>query len=150
MLRAVQSPALRRARPSDLEALTDLALDALDRIDTGTLLVSRERIRSLARTLISDASGLVLVLDQDGITGAIALSVSDGAFFERQSAGIHLWHARSAWRLKVLLDAAMRWVDARRAIKAVGVSFDFGCDARLGRLLERHGLKLRGPTFARY
>lgn len=142
---------LRKARPQDLPRLTDLALEALAEVDTGTLVLSRERIVSLARTLVSDPSGLVLVDVHDGVlTGAIALSVSDGVFFERKSAGIIFWYSRIPRRGYVLLRQALQWVNSRPSIKAVGFAEDFVGDRRVGKLLERAGLKYRGSVYAKY
>lgn len=142
---------IRRAVPDDCGSLVALALEALVTVDIGDLLVERRRIRLLATNLVSDPSCLVLVHEENmRLTGAIALSVSAGLFFERKAAAICFWYATVPGTGRALLREALRWALARPAIKAVGASFDFGCDPRVGKILERAGLRLRGQVYARY
>lgn len=141
---------IRRARPLDLDALVGLVMRATLKFDMGDLLISRECITSTAQRLISDPQSLVLVHETQGVDGAIVLAVNDGLFFERKAAGILFWYAAIPRSGYLLLRHAMKWCKARPAIKAIGLSLDFGGDERVGKLLQRAGLKSRGRSHVRY
>lgn len=141
---------IRRARPADVTSLVAMALRALGSLDTGTVVVSKKRIELTARRLVSDPQSLVLVHENNDIDGAIAVSVTDSICFERKIAGIVLWYAEVSGTGATLLRQALMWSAKRPAIKAVGLSMDFGGDERIGKLLERAGLNRRGSVYARY
>lgn len=140
---------IRRAIPRDIQALVGLALRCIRGLDTGDLVISSARIEAALRRLVSDPSSLVLVSGTP-IDGAIAVQVNDGCFYERKSAGIIFWYSGVPGIGYALLKRALKWADSRPAIKAIGLSQDFGGDARVGKLLERAGLKYRGSVYARY
>ena len=139
---------IRRATPSDVEALTALVLRALVALDVGGLVISGRKIEAEAKRLISDPSGFVLV-NGEPINGAIALQVRDGFFFERKVAGIVFWYAETPRTGYAMLRQAVQWCSERPVIKVVGMSMDFGGDERIGTLLERVGLKCRGSVYAK-
>lgn len=141
---------IRRAIPRDIQALVGLALRCIRGLDTGDLVISSARVEATVRRLVSDASGLVLLDERVGLTGAIALAVSDGHFFERKVAGIVFWYSEIPGSGYALLREALKWCAGRPAIKAVGLAQDFGGDVRVGKLLQRAGLKKRGSVCAGY
>lgn len=141
---------IRRAKPIDLDALVGLVMRALLKFDLGDLLVSRERITHTAQQMISDPQALVLVHDVQGIDGAIVIGSQDALFCERKLAAILFWYATTPRSGYLLLRHAMKWINGRQAIKGVGMSLEFNADERVGKLLQRVGLKPRGRSFARY
>ena len=142
---------IRRAKPSDVPALVALAHRALQHVDIGNVVVSKTRISGASCRLVSDPQSLVLVHESDGtIDGAIAVGVSDALWFERKVAGILFWYAEQPRTGYAMLRQAVQWSLSRPVIKAIGLSEEFTFDPRIGKLLERAGLKRRGSVFARY
>lgn len=142
---------IRRAKPADVAAVIVLAQRAALRVDTSTVVVSPARIAQAALRMISEPQSLVLVHESSGaIDGVIAVSVSDALWFERKIAGIVLWYAEVPRSGYAMLRQALAWCAHRPAIKAIGISEDFACDPRIGKLLEHAGLKKRGSVYARY
>lgn len=141
---------IRRAIPRDIPALVGLALRCIRDLDVGDLVVSPARVEATARRLVSDPSGLVLVDDGIGISAVIAVAVSDGHFFERKAAGIIFWYSETPGSGYRLLREAMNWARGRPAVKAIGLSQDFGGDVRIAKVMTRAGLKVRGSVSARY
>lgn len=143
---------IRSAQPTDGKACGLLVERWLSTIDYGDLLVSRSRILANVQHVISDASGHVLVHETPNglIDGCVALATVDMLCFERKTACVVFWYAETPRTGYKMLRQALSWVDGRRVIKSVGMSADFGMDPRVCKLIERAGLKRRGPVFARY
>ena len=139
---------IRRATPSDVEAIVSLGLEALRTDPYPNLVISEDKVRAFTRLCISAPSDFVWVAEKDGeVVASVAAVVTDMTFYERKQASVVQFYSRAPGAGMPLLRELMRWVRGRRAIKMVVFTLEHRADPRIGKLLTRLGLGTELPIY---
>lgn len=133
---------IRKATPSDLPSAVSLAIEALEIDSYDELLISRERVQSLANECISSPSHFAWVSEINGnVEGALLAFNSPMEFYERNSASILQWYCKNGDGMK-LMSEFMSWFRSRPIIKQIQYTGERGADPRILEILKkRYGFR---------
>ena len=138
---------IRKAKPGDLEAIVALGVEALEQDAYEELVISEAKVRDVATHCISSANDFVWVSEKDDvIRGAFVASIRDMLFYERKQASVLMYYCHEVGDGARLIREFLRWARSRRIIKMIEFTLEPGADPRIGKLLERMGLKTALPV----
>jgi hypothetical protein len=102
----------RRIRLAEVDAVTDLAVEALATYSSHVPLhVDRTKIRTLVNTFCVHREHFHQVAFEQGVpVAALALYVSEIPFYERSEGHVMICYARRAGACLPLIHSMMRWV----------------------------------------
>lgn len=146
---AAAKPAfIRAATPADIQAVGDLGLEAMELNPYEGLVVSERRIRDTARSAITSPSDFCMVCEQDGqVVGAVTAVVHEMTFYERKQASVVQFYCKAPGQGIRLIRELLRWVDGRRAIRAVVFTLEHDMDPRIAKMLRRLGFLAELPVY---
>jgi hypothetical protein len=113
---------IRDAKPwkTEIDAITDLAIEALEIDAYEEMVINRERVNAVCRDCISSASHKSLVAVHDGvITGVAAGMVFPQAYYDRSYLNIVMWYSKSFGDGLKMMDQLMDWAEGRPMIKEI-------------------------------
>jgi hypothetical protein len=113
---------IRDAKPwkTEIDAITDLAIEALEIDAYEEMVINRERVNAVCRDCISSASHKSLVAVHDGvITGVAAGMVFPQAYYDRSWMSIVMWYSKSFGDGVRMMDQLIDWADGRPMIKEI-------------------------------
>lgn len=139
---------VRRATPADLHDVVRLGIAGLEHDAYPGLLIDRSKVVDVARHAISSPSDYVGVGELNGqVVAAVTAVVGDMLFHERKQATVlQFWTEVPGCGLPVM-RAFLRWARARPIIKSIVFTVEHGADPRIGRMLERLGLRMALPVY---
>jgi len=136
---------IRDAKPwkTEIDAITDLAIEALEIDAYDEMLINRERVNSMVRDCVSSASHkCVVAVHDDRVTAVAAGMVSPQAVYERSMMSIVMWYSKSFGDGVRAMDALMDWADGRPMIKEIQyVGERNGGGKTTGFLCKRYGFR---------
>lgn len=139
---------IRPATPHDVEKVVALGVEALEKHGYEGLVISRERCRNVAVECISGASHFAWVAEEAGeIVAAVLALVHPLMFYERNQATVVQFYSKRPGAGIKLLRQFLTWARGRRAIKSIVFTVEHEADPRIGKLLQRLGLKLELPVY---
>lgn len=138
---------IRKATPSDVNRIVELAVEALEQEKDDNLVISPGRIRALVRECISGPRHFVWVSEVDGkVCGLIGVMVSEMELYERDSATVLMYYCPESGDGARLLSRFMSWVRGRPIIKQVQFTWEKNGDSRVLSILQRrYGFKSDVP-----
>ena len=139
---------LRRAKPADLDAITELGVEALNIDPFEDMVIDPGRCRRMAQMCVNDAGSFAWVSEIDRVVvAAVLASVHDCMCYERKQASVVQFYTRVPGEGIKLIRHFFRWVEPRRAIKMVAFTLETKVDPRIGKMLSRMGLNLEMPVY---
>lgn len=139
---------IRRARPTDTDAIVELGIEALSTNPYPTMVIAPDRVRAVARIVISGAGNVCLVAEQAGkVVAAVSATIDPCMFYERSQASVVQFYTRVPGAGVPLLRAFLRWARSRRMVKLIVFTLEMGADPRIGTLLRRLGLTQQLPVW---
>ncbi len=141
---------IRKAKPSDVPAVVRLGLEALNQDPYEELLICEDKVKAIAIECISAPCNFCWVAEKDGeVVGAVTAIVHQMAFYERSQATVVQFFCKEPGEGIKLIRELLNWVDTRPAIKMVCFTLECRADPRIGKLLNRLGLKKELPVYMR-
>lgn len=140
---------MRAAKLSDIDGLMALGIEAMEKDPYEGLVMDRKKMRNMLVECISGASNFCwLVEDDEGAPqAAVTVLVHPMMFYERNQASVVQFYSRvPGWGVKLIREF-LKWARGRRAIKMIVFTLEPGADPRIGRLLERLGLRQALPVY---
>lgn len=129
---------IRRAKPSDIDAIVDIAVESVSR-DPLPVKVDRQAMRETAVTCLNPAH-FMWVAEQDGkVVAAVAACVQPSFWFEKLQCSVLLYYTRVPGAGLPLMREFARWVKSRSAIKLAVLELEPNTDPRLVKFLKRVG-----------
>ena len=139
---------IRKSTPSDISAISDLGLEALNRWAYPNLVISEEKVRSVALDCVSSPRNFSWVAEEDGaVVAAVSAIVHDMMFHERKQASVVQFYTRSPNAGIPLIRKFLEWARGRKAIKCICFTLECNADPRIGKMLERLGLNKELPVY---
>jgi hypothetical protein len=139
---------IRRAVPSDIQAIVELGIEALNKGAYKNMVVSRTKVEEMARLCVASPANFAFVAERDGVVGgAVCGFVNECLFYERKQLSIVQFYCRIPGEGIKLIREVLRWARGRPAIKLIVFSMEHDADPRIGLLLKRLGLWMALPTF---
>ena len=137
---------IRKAKPSDLDSIVSLGLEALNKDPYQDLCIDKKKVIEIARNTISCASDFVWVSEVDGeIVASVGAQVHPMLFYKRNQATVVQFYSRVPGEGRKLLRALINWWNSRPGIKSLVFTIECGADPRIIKLLRRLGLRLELP-----
>ena len=141
---------IRAAKPDDIDAITDLGLEALTVNAYPNLVIDPDKVRAMATECVSAASNFAWVAEKDGkVVAAVSVLVMDFAFHERKHATVVQFYTREPNAGLPLLRKFLSWAEGRRSIKMITFTLECNADPRIGKMLKRLGLNEELPIYMR-
>lgn len=141
---------IRFAGPADIQAVYELGMEALEKDGYEGMRISPERVKAVAREVVTGAGNFCAVAEVDGrIVAAVSAIVHDQLFYERKQASVVQFYSRAPGCGIELLRFFMAWVGSRPGIKMVCFTLEAHADPRIGKLLRRLGLNQELPVYMR-
>lgn len=129
---------IRRAKPSDIDAIVDIAVESVSR-DPLPVKVDRQAMRETAVTCLNPAH-FMWVAEQDGkVVAAVAACVQPSFWFEKLQCSVLLYYTRVPGAGLPLMREFACWVKSRSAIKLAVLELEPNTDPRLVKFLKRVG-----------
>ena len=129
---------LRKAKPSDLQAIIDLAVESVSR-NPIQVKIDMEAMRDQAEQCLMP-SHFLMVSEIDGaVVGAVAAFVSPSFWHEKTCCSVLLHYSRVPGEWVRLMKAFSEWVKSRTNIKVAVVELEPEHDARIIRFVKRLG-----------
>ena len=139
---------MRVATLLDTKAIVDLGMEALERDPYPGLVISRDKLIEVAHECISQNCNFAWVEEEDGeIVGAVCALVHEMTFHERKQASVVQFYCNKPDKGVRLIRKFLDWARNRRAIKMICFTLECRADPRIGKLLNRLGLKQELPVF---
>ena len=140
---------IRQAKPSDLDGVVALGLEALRNDPYEGLVISEQRCREVARNAISSPSDFCWVCEADDgeIVGSVMAIVTPIMFYERKQATVVQFYCKAPGYGVKLLRQLLAWCRGRRIIRMVVFTLEVRADPRIGKLLRRLGLTSELPVY---
>lgn len=140
---------IRPAKPSDINAIYELGLVALNDDPIEELVISPDRVMAAAKETVSSPQHFSWVAEVDGeVRGAVIAMSCDMTFYERKQASVIMFYCRSAPGEGIkLLRELMSWYQSRSVLKMLEFTLEIGADPRIGKLLRRLGLFTALPIY---
>lgn len=140
---------IRPATPDDIQAITDLGLEALEKDAYENLVIDPDKVRAMALECISSASNFAWVNEIGGeIVAAVSAFVSEMMFYERMQATVVQFYTRVPNAGLPLIRKFLEWARGRPIIKLICFTLECNSDPRIGMMFERLGLSLSLPVYA--
>lgn len=147
-LAATDAIVYRRATPHDIDGVTRLGLEALQRDPYPTLRIDASKVREMARLVISGAGNYCHVAEKDGkVVAAVSALIQPCMFYERQQANVVQFYTREPGAGLPLIRDFLRWARSRPAIKLIVFTLEVRADPRIGKLMKRLGLDAELPVW---
>lgn len=139
--------AIRAAKPSDIDAVYRLGLNALESDPFDGLLIDKNKVRQTALACVSSAKNFCMVSEVDGeIVAAVSAIVHQMMFYERQQASVVQFYAEKPGEGVKLIRELFGWWKSRPGIKMLCFTIECGADPRIIKLLQRLGCKQELPV----
>lgn len=130
---------IREAKPSDVKAIVDLAVESVSR-NPLPVNIDREAMADTTREAISGASHFVWVSEIDGeVVGAVGAMSEKSFWYERQQCSVLLYYARVPGEGLKLIRKLAEWIKSRPTIKVAVMELEPDADPRLVKYLQRIG-----------
>lgn len=129
--------------------MTALGVEALKLNPYPRLVISEQKVRDMARTVITSPSDFCWICEDDegDIVGAVSAIVTPMMFYERNQATVIQFYCKAPrWGVR-LIRQFLAWCEGRRIIKMVVFTLEAGADPRIGKLLNRLGLDSELPVY---
>jgi hypothetical protein len=129
---------IRRARPSDLPAIVELAVESVS-INPIPVKINRDSMRETADQCLQPAHFL-MVSEIDGVVvGAWAACVQPSFWYDKLQCSVLLHYARVPGEWVKLAREFSRWVKSRSGIKVAVIELEPESDPRIIQFLTRIG-----------
>jgi len=139
---------IRPATPDDIQAITDLGLEALMNDAYPNLVIDKDKVKAMATECVSAATNFSWVTEVDGkIVAAVSAIVTDMMFYERKQANVVQFYTTVPNAGLPLIREFLRWSRNRRVIKLICFTLESNADPRIGKLLRSLGLKEELPVW---
>ena len=139
---------MRAATLADVDSIVALGMEALERNPYPGLLVSRSKVKEVAVECISQNCNFAWVEEEDGVVvGAVCAMVHEMTFHERQQATVVQFYSTKPNKGVRLIREFLKWARGRRTIKMICFTLECKADPRVGKLLNRLGLKQELPVY---
>ena len=131
---------IRKAKPQDIPAIVDLAIESVTTIDPiPELRIDKEAMEDMARQCLEPAHFLY-VSEIDGVVvGAVAVHVSPGFWFRGLQCSVLLHYSRQRGEWGKLMREFSKWVKSRSGIKVAVLEFERNADHRMIAFMARIG-----------
>src|SRR3990172_4175226 len=124
---------IRKATTSDIEKLIPLAIEALRIERYPSLVVSKDRIRSMIIEAVSSAQNFARVCERNGeLMGAVGAITVPGFWFERYEASVVMFYCKSPGEGMAMLRELLQWFRSRQALKRLTFTCEIDADPRIG------------------
>ena len=132
---------IRIANPSDIPALIELSVEALQIDPYPELVISRENIAKQVTACVSSAKQFAWVSSRnDVVVGGLIAIVDSMLCFERSQATVCMWYLRKKGDGLKLMDKFIEWTETRPMIKQIQYTNDRHMDPRIAEYMQRkHG-----------
>jgi ribosomal protein S18 acetylase RimI-like enzyme len=138
----------RRATPYDVEGVTQLGLEALAKFGDDRLVVDENKVREVAREVISGAGNYCCVAERDGrIVAAVSALVHEQIFHERKVATVVQFYSKEPGAGVRLMREFLRWARSRPGIKSIVWTVEANARPAIGKLLARLGMHEEHPVW---
>ncbi len=139
---------IRPAKPDDIDAITDLGLEALTVNAYPNLVIDPDKVRAMATECVSAASNFSWVAEKDGkVVAAVSALIHDMMFHERKQATVVQFYTTEPNAGLPLLRKFLEWARGRRVIKMICFTLEVNADPRIGKMLNRLGLQAELPIY---
>lgn len=133
---------LRKAKPQDIPAIVDLAVESVTTVSPiEELVIDREAMAETARICLQPAH-FMWVSEIDGeVVGAVAAQVVPGFWFKKLQCSVLLHYSRVPGEWVKLMREFSRWVKSRSAIKMAIIELEdvHSDDPRMTSFIKRLG-----------
>lgn len=130
---------IRKAKPSDLEAIVKLGIEALEIDAYEELLISPDKVRAVTKECISAAPHFVWVSEIAGeVVGVLGALVTPLMLHERSQATIVMWYCKAGGEGMKLLKEFMEWSKGRPMIKQVQYTGERRGNPKILQFMQRH------------
>jgi ribosomal protein S18 acetylase RimI-like enzyme len=141
---------IRRAKPQDAEGVAKLGLEALERNGYDRLVIDPDKVRNVAR-LVLTAPNYCVVAEKGGeIIGAVSALVHENLFYERKQCSVVQFYCREPGVGVTLIRSLLEWARSRPVIKMISFTLEVRADPRIAVLLRRLGLASEFPVMAEF
>lgn len=142
---------IRKAKPSDVDALVKLAIEALEIDAYEELVISPGKVMALVKEAVSKPTDFVLVSEIEGVVvGCIGAIVSPMMMHERSQATVIMWYCKTGGDGMRLMDGFIEWAKTRPVIKQVQYCGERSGDQKIIAFLKRvYGFKSDAPFLYR-
>lgn len=138
---------IRKAKPSDLESICALGLEALNNDPYENLIIDEKKVYEVANSCISCPSDFAYVSEVGGkVVASVIAQVTPMLFYKRNQANVIQFYSREPGEGIKLLRELNKWWRSRNGIKSLVFTMECGADPRIIKLLERLGLKTELPV----
>lgn len=139
---------IRPAKPDDIPAIVELAVEALSINPYPELVINREKVFAIVRECVSSAAHFAWVSERDGaITGGVGALAHDSPFYDRRQVDVLMCYCREPGEGIKLLRELRRWYLSRPIHKMMTFTLDRSMDKRMLKLLPRLKFTEAVPTF---
>ena len=130
---------IREAKPSDVKAIVDLAVESVSR-NPLPVNIDRDAMTQTTREAISGAAHFVWVSEIDGeVVGCVGAMSEKSFWYERQQCSVLLYYARVPRDGLKLIRKLAEWIRSRPTIKVAVMELETEADPRLVKYLQRIG-----------
>lgn len=132
---------IREAKASDILAITDLGVEALE-IDAYNLTVDRTKVYQAAKEAVGKKQHFAWVSEEKGIIkGALIAMVHDSELYHCRQAVIYMWFCKKRGDGVRLMREFIRWVKEHPAVRQVVYVTERRGDKRIGEIVRRMGFE---------
>ena len=129
---------LRKATPSDLNAIVDIAVESVSQ-NPLPVIIDKEAMFDEALTCLGPAHFLWVSEIEGQVVAAVAANVVPGFWHERNVCSVLLYYTRVRGEGIKLLREFARWVQSRPGIKIAVIELEPETDPRLIKFMKRLG-----------
>jgi hypothetical protein len=139
---------IRKAVPNDIDSIVCLGIEALNKYSYPNLLIDKDKIYQIARECVSAPCNFSWVSVTDNkVTGAVCALVHPLMFYERSQASVVQFYCKTPGEGIKLLREFLGWARSRPVIKLICFTLEGRMDPRVGKMLNRLGLKQELPVY---
>lgn len=129
---------IRKAKPSDIPAVIDIAVDSVSR-NPFPFKIDRESMTETMREALGPAH-FAWVSEEDGrVVAAFGAMVNRSFWHEKLACSVLLYHTLKPGHGVPLIRKFAQWVKDRPAIKVAVIEFEPDVDPRLVKMMKRLG-----------
>jgi hypothetical protein len=131
---------IRKAKPQDVPAIVELAIESVSTIDPiPELKIDRDAMADMARQCLEPAHFLY-VSEIDGVVvGAVGGHVSPGFWFKGLQLSVLLHYSKVPGEWCKLMKELSQWMKSRSGIKLAVLELEGNADTRMTKFLARLG-----------